>query len=193
MIAIGVDPNGLNINHEVGSTAPAALAAKVREMRADIGIALDGDADRVVDHRREGPPRRRRPADGGDRAGLGRGRPPRQARHRRHRHVQSRPRALSRRHRPRPRAHAGRRPLRRRGHARAGLQSRRRAVRPHHHVRLHHHRRRAGRGAAAPCRRQEVGPAGERGLPPLRAAAAGPEERPDGKAAGRSTTARSRR
>jgi len=47
-ITIGVEPNGLNINHEVGSTAPAALAAKVREMRADIGIALDGDADRVV-------------------------------------------------------------------------------------------------------------------------------------------------
>ena len=47
-IAIGVEPNGLNINHEVGSTAPAALAAKVREMRADIGIALDGDADRVA-------------------------------------------------------------------------------------------------------------------------------------------------
>ena len=47
-IAIGVEPDGLNINHEVGSTAPAALAAKVREMRADIGIALDGDADRVV-------------------------------------------------------------------------------------------------------------------------------------------------
>src|SRR5579872_3948229 len=35
-IAIGVELNGLNINHEVGSTAPAALAAKVREMRADI-------------------------------------------------------------------------------------------------------------------------------------------------------------
>ena len=47
-IAIGVEPNGLNINQEVGSTAPAALATKVREMRADIGIALDGDADRVV-------------------------------------------------------------------------------------------------------------------------------------------------
>jgi phosphoglucosamine mutase len=47
-IAIGVEPDGFNINHEVGSTSPAALAAKVREMRADIGIALDGDADRVV-------------------------------------------------------------------------------------------------------------------------------------------------
>ena len=45
---IGADPDGFNINHECGSTAPEALCAKVREMRADIGIALDGDADRVV-------------------------------------------------------------------------------------------------------------------------------------------------
>ncbi|OYW41909.1 MAG: phosphoglucosamine mutase, partial [Azorhizobium sp. 12-66-6] len=37
-----------NINLDVGSTAPEALAAKVREVRADIGIALDGDADRVI-------------------------------------------------------------------------------------------------------------------------------------------------
>jgi phosphoglucosamine mutase len=48
VIAIGVEPDGFNINREVGSTAPAALADKVREMRADIGIALDGDADRIV-------------------------------------------------------------------------------------------------------------------------------------------------
>ena len=45
---IGVEPDGVNINLNVGSTAPEALAAKVREMRADIGIALDGDADRVM-------------------------------------------------------------------------------------------------------------------------------------------------
>ena len=45
---IGVSPNGMNINDGVGSTAPAALAAKVREVRADIGIALDGDADRLI-------------------------------------------------------------------------------------------------------------------------------------------------
>jgi len=45
---IGVDPNGFNINRDCGSTAPEALCAKVREMRADIGVALDGDADRVV-------------------------------------------------------------------------------------------------------------------------------------------------
>jgi phosphoglucosamine mutase len=45
---IGVEPNGFNINLECGSTHPEAMAAKVREMRADFGIALDGDADRVV-------------------------------------------------------------------------------------------------------------------------------------------------
>ncbi|WP_024277072.1 phosphoglucosamine mutase [Xanthobacter sp. 126] len=48
VIAIGVEPDGMNINREVGSTSPAALSAKVREVRADIGIALDGDADRVM-------------------------------------------------------------------------------------------------------------------------------------------------
>jgi phosphoglucosamine mutase len=48
VIKIGVEPNGLNINEGCGSTDPEALCAKVREMRADIGIALDGDADRVV-------------------------------------------------------------------------------------------------------------------------------------------------
>jgi phosphoglucosamine mutase len=45
---IGVEPDGLNINLKCGTTAPDALCAQVREMRADIGIALDGDADRVV-------------------------------------------------------------------------------------------------------------------------------------------------
>jgi phosphoglucosamine mutase len=48
VIKIGVEPNGLNINFEVGSTAPEALTRKVREMRADVGIALDGDADRMI-------------------------------------------------------------------------------------------------------------------------------------------------
>ena len=48
VISIGVKPDGFNINKECGSTAPEALSKKVREMRADIGIALDGDADRVV-------------------------------------------------------------------------------------------------------------------------------------------------
>ena len=48
VIAIGAEPDGFNINKECGSTEPAALCAKVREMRADLGIGLDGDADRVV-------------------------------------------------------------------------------------------------------------------------------------------------
>ena len=48
VVKIGVDPNGRNINHKCGSTAPEALIEKVKEVRADIGIALDGDADRVV-------------------------------------------------------------------------------------------------------------------------------------------------
>jgi phosphoglucosamine mutase len=48
VIAIGVEPDGFNINRDVGSTAPEALSAKVRELRADVGIALDGDADRVL-------------------------------------------------------------------------------------------------------------------------------------------------
>ncbi|MFG1420244.1 phosphoglucosamine mutase [Roseixanthobacter liquoris] len=48
VIAIGAEPDGMNINRDVGSTSPAALSAKVREVRADIGIALDGDADRVL-------------------------------------------------------------------------------------------------------------------------------------------------
>src|SRR5205823_6014419 len=48
VISIGVEPDGFNINHECGSTAPEELCRKVREMRADIGIALDGDADRVI-------------------------------------------------------------------------------------------------------------------------------------------------
>jgi len=48
VIAIGVEPDGFNINKDCGSTSPEALMRKVREMRADVGIALDGDADRVL-------------------------------------------------------------------------------------------------------------------------------------------------
>jgi len=48
VIALGVTPNGTNINDHVGSTDPSALRAKVLETRADIGIALDGDADRLI-------------------------------------------------------------------------------------------------------------------------------------------------
>jgi len=48
VIRVGVTPNGFNINEECGSTAPAAMQKVVKEYRADIGIALDGDADRLV-------------------------------------------------------------------------------------------------------------------------------------------------
>ena len=46
--AIGVEPNGLNINDGVGSTHPETLAAHVRQTGADLGIAFDGDGDRVM-------------------------------------------------------------------------------------------------------------------------------------------------
>ena len=48
VISIGVGPDGFNINQGCGSTDTAALSDKVRETRADIGIALDGDADRLI-------------------------------------------------------------------------------------------------------------------------------------------------
>jgi phosphoglucosamine mutase len=48
VVAIGNQPNGLNINDGVGATSPKALAAAVKEHRADLGIALDGDADRLL-------------------------------------------------------------------------------------------------------------------------------------------------
>lgn len=48
VIPVGVEPNGFNINAECGSTHPQKVAAQVRKMRADIGISLDGDADRCI-------------------------------------------------------------------------------------------------------------------------------------------------
>ncbi len=55
VVSIGNQPDGLNINEKVGSTSPAALQAKVLELRADLGVAFDGDGDRVamVDHKGE--------------------------------------------------------------------------------------------------------------------------------------------
>jgi phosphoglucosamine mutase len=48
VFAIGTEPDGFNINQDCGTTSPQKLCDKVREVRADIGIALDGDADRCL-------------------------------------------------------------------------------------------------------------------------------------------------
>lgn len=55
VIAIAVEPDGLNINRDCGSTSPESLQAKVVDSGADLGIAFDGDGDRVlfVDHKGE--------------------------------------------------------------------------------------------------------------------------------------------
>jgi phosphoglucosamine mutase len=54
VVKVGVEPNGLNINEGVGATAPAALREQVLAARADVGIALDGDGDRLIMVDREG-------------------------------------------------------------------------------------------------------------------------------------------
>ncbi len=54
VVAMGVAPDGLNINRDCGSTSPEALQALVVESGADLGIALDGDGDRVVMVDRQG-------------------------------------------------------------------------------------------------------------------------------------------
>ncbi len=48
VITIGVSPNGLNINEQCGSLYPEVVSSMVKESRADLGISLDGDADRVI-------------------------------------------------------------------------------------------------------------------------------------------------
>jgi phosphoglucosamine mutase len=54
VVTIGTEPNGLNINLECGATHTAALATAVRQHRADFGIALDGDGDRLMMADRDG-------------------------------------------------------------------------------------------------------------------------------------------
>ena len=48
VFSLGIKPNGLNINYKCGSTFPQVLKKNVKKFKADIGIALDGDADRVI-------------------------------------------------------------------------------------------------------------------------------------------------
>ena len=48
VIAIGVNPNGININHNCGSTYPSKIRLAVKKYKAHLGISLDGDADRII-------------------------------------------------------------------------------------------------------------------------------------------------
>ena len=48
VIAIGVNPNGININHNCGSTYPNKIRLAVKKYKAHLGISLDGDADRII-------------------------------------------------------------------------------------------------------------------------------------------------
>lgn len=48
VIELGVSPDGININHNIGSTYPETLRAKVLEVKADYGVAFDGDGDRLI-------------------------------------------------------------------------------------------------------------------------------------------------
>jgi phosphoglucosamine mutase len=64
VISMGVSPDGFNINDGVGSTATDAAAQRIREVRADLGICLDGDADRVILIDETGSGGRRRPDHG---------------------------------------------------------------------------------------------------------------------------------
>lgn len=54
VVAIGIEPNGMNINDKCGATSMAAIRDKVIEVKADLGIALDGDGDRIMMVTRDG-------------------------------------------------------------------------------------------------------------------------------------------
>lgn len=54
VVAIGIEPNGMNINDKCGATSMAAIRDKVLEVKADLGIALDGDGDRIMMVTRDG-------------------------------------------------------------------------------------------------------------------------------------------
>ena len=130
------EPDGRNINDGCGSTHVDALAAPMRDGGHDVGFAFDGDGDRVLAVDRNGVV-----VDGDELIALAAlhlraRRPPAGRRRRGDRDDELRLPHRDARRRHRGRDHAGRRPLRARGAARARLGARRRAVRPHHRARL---------------------------------------------------------
>ncbi len=139
IIPVGVEPNGLNINDGVGATRPENLRQAVLKHGADLGIALDGDADRLimVDHRGE--------IYDGDKllyvVACARHAEGRLDGRGRHADEQPRLRACDRAPWRAVRARQGGRPLRARAAAGARLEDRRRELRPHHLPRPPHHRR----------------------------------------------------
>ena len=157
VIAIGAEPDGLNINEGCGSTSLGTLSAAVAELQADAGIAHDGDADRCLAVDAAG-----QVVDGDQILAVlavalkEEGRLARRYR-RRHRDVQSGLPARDGRGRDQHRADPGRRPVPDRRHAGRRLCPRRRAVGAHHHARARHHRRRHA-DRPAPARRN--GPSG---------------------------------
>jgi phosphoglucosamine mutase len=170
VIAIGIEPDGVNINRECGLTDPTALRQKVKEMRADVGIALDGDADRllIVDERgdivdgdqllaviAESWQADGRLAKSGIVASI-------MSNLRLEHYLGNLGLALVRM------------PV---GCVLEHMRGQRRALGPHHSFRSHDHRRWPISGAAGARRRGKAAAAGIEGLPPVRSAAASAQER----------------
>ena len=172
VFSLGVSPDGLNINRECGALAPEQMRREVLARRADIGIALDGDADRLIVADERGVI-----LDGDQLMALiatGLARNERLSGSALVATVMSNlglERFLAE---PEYRAspHRGRRPLRRGEDARARLQSRRRAVRPYHPRRLCDDRRRLDRGSSGAGLDRRNRPTRERGLPAVHPGAA---------------------
>ena len=145
VVPIGVDPDGFNINQGCGSTDSDVMRSQTTAHGADLGIALDGDADRALIADETGAPDRRRPNDGPDGPPVVGERPAQGRRRGVDGDVQLRAREIPGRPRADLGAHPRRRPLRGRTHAGERLQPGRRAIGPHHPRRLRHHRRRPDR------------------------------------------------
>ena len=165
VIAIGVRPDGQNINRRCGANHPENCAHEVVRKKAHLGICLDGDADRLIIGRRARPGGRRRRGDVAVRDALA-ARGQAQAAHAGDdRDVQPGPRARHRAREGQAAALRRRRPLRGRRDAQERPQLRRRAERPPDLPRPRDHRRRPGRraagaghlGARAKERRRAVG------------------------------------